>query len=149
MLVKLQGVLVYQNEIGRKEHGPPSYGAAEPLVRGQFFTVNMNCTKLLMAFCVVWFLVWCFFFSPIFSEELRNRNQESRHWLWRRSKRQGIRYHFLSSAVKVISVTVMVGLATGCLVVTQKRLRWRIVLTYEQLSYKEKMWLYLLLSNDH
>lgn len=29
MLVKLQGVLVYENEIGRKECEPPSFGAAE------------------------------------------------------------------------------------------------------------------------
>lgn len=53
MLVKLQGVLVYQKEIGREEHGPPSYGAAELLVGGQFFTINMNCTKLLLAFCAL------------------------------------------------------------------------------------------------
>lgn len=48
MLVKLWGVLVYQNEIGRKERRPP---ATEQLssVGGQFFVINMNCTKVLMA----------------------------------------------------------------------------------------------------
>lgn len=62
MLVKLQGVLAYQNEIGRKEHGPPSYGAAELLVGGQFFIINMNCTKLLMDGLL------CFFFFFLLSQ---------------------------------------------------------------------------------
>lgn len=50
MLVKLWGVLVYQNEIGRKEHGPPSYGASELFVGGQFSMINVNCMKLLVAY---------------------------------------------------------------------------------------------------
>lgn len=54
MLVKLQGVSVYQNEIGRKECRPPSYGAAELFVGGQFFMISMNCMELLVAY----------FFSP-------------------------------------------------------------------------------------
>lgn len=54
MLVKLRGALVYQNEISRKEHGPPGYGAAELFVGGPFSTISMNCMK---------FLVACFFSS--------------------------------------------------------------------------------------
>lgn len=75
MLVKLQGVLVYQNEIGRKEHRPSSYGAAELLVGGQFFTINMNCTKLLMD-GLLWFFF--LFFFPLSQHSVRDWEIEIR-----------------------------------------------------------------------